>query len=50
MKFLTNRATIFVRLDNELAGASSQATREPNELKSSNFNIENRAIKVELSR
>jgi hypothetical protein len=44
---LTSRATNFARSVNELAQASSQATREPNELESSNFNIENRVIKVE---
>jgi hypothetical protein len=40
---------MFARFVNELARASSQATREPKELESSNFNVENRAIKVEPS-
>jgi hypothetical protein len=43
------RATIFARFVNKLARASSQAAREPNEIENSNFNIENRAVKVELS-
>jgi hypothetical protein len=47
INFLTSRATNFARSVNKLARASSQATREPNELESSNFNIENRVIKVE---
>jgi hypothetical protein len=45
--FLTSRAANFARSVNELARVSSQATHEPNELESSNFNIENRVIKVE---
>jgi hypothetical protein len=47
INFLTSQATNFARSVNELARASSQATHEPNELESSNFNIENRVIKVE---